>query len=63
MDVYGLGTALHYMIFGKPYNTQDVIEEEEQKETRTQIEQVLPNVLNLIDGMLFEDPNERFTLQ
>jgi len=51
------------MIFGKPYNTQDEIEEEEQKETRTQIEQVLPNVLNLIDGMLFEDPNERFTLQ
>jgi hypothetical protein len=28
--VYGLGTALHYMIFGKPYNTQDEIDEEEQ---------------------------------
>jgi hypothetical protein len=29
VDVYGLGSALYYMIVGGPYNTQDEIEEEE----------------------------------
>ena len=62
MDVYGLGTVLYYMLVGKPYNPQDEIEDEDLQEILAHI-LVHPDALNLIEGLLYHDPEKRFTLQ
>ena len=62
MDVYGLGTVLYYMLVGKPYNPQDEIEDEDLQEILAHIA-VHPDALNLIEGLLHQNPEERYTLQ
>ena len=63
MDVYGLGTVLYYMLVGKPYNPQDEIEDEDLQEILAHITNVHPDALNLIEGLLHQNPEERYTLQ
>ena len=63
MDVYGLGTALYYMLVGEHYNTLDEIKEDDQHQIIFHITQNYPDALNLIEGMIVADPDKRFTLQ
>ncbi len=59
--MYGLGTVLYYLIVGKLYNPIDEIVNEDQQEILEHINNVHPHALNLIEGMLNPDPEDRLT--
>ncbi len=59
--MFGLGTVLFYLIVGQPDRVE--IDDEEMQVILERINNVHPDALNLIEGMLNPDPADRLTLQ
>ena len=58
--MFGLGTVLFYLIIGQPNRVE--IDDEEMQVILERINNVHPHALNLIEGMLNHDPEDRLTL-